>query len=246
MFKKKTDEAEQVTVLPADIVHPFNAATYAGVRTHIDNKSGDNTKQVDAVWDKLASDGTLEKLRALADPEEQSFFAVASDFIGKGYDYSVCVKLASEDVETPESMELIRSESADYAVFVCEGPARSSVAEKWNYIYNQWFPRSGFNHSGGVELEVYPFGDMEGEDYKAEIRVPVRVMPPRKFTPRGSALGAFPYIAIGGLAGMLIGAGSDNILIGVIIGGGVGYFLYSYIKKRRDDREKKDDDEGEE
>ena len=44
---------------------------------------------------------------------------------------------------------------------------------KQNLSFTEWFPSSGYEHSGGAELKWYSEGDSSLEDYVSEIWIPI-------------------------------------------------------------------------
>ncbi|QKS46593.1 GyrI-like domain-containing protein [Paenibacillus cellulosilyticus] len=38
-----------------------------------------------------------------------------------------------------------------------------------------WFPATGYKHTGGPAIEVYTAGDYRSDDYKCEVWIPIRI-----------------------------------------------------------------------
>ena len=137
--------------------------------------------------------------------EEKNYIAgICTNFTSKGYDYWVAVEV-EPDMERPEGFEMTETPEGSYAYFECEGGSEEAIAKKWEEVYNKWFPKSGYNHKGTQEIEVYPAGDMEAEGYRCTLLVPVRPLekiPLSKY--RRNSLGSAPFILLGSVVGLLI------------------------------------------
>lgn len=220
---------------PGESICIVPATAYIGRRRHIDTKAANNEEQLRAFWDTCREDGTLDALRALAAPGVDCLSGACTNFGSHGYDYWIAVE-AADGAEVPEGYERLEVPERKCAVFACEGPAREAVAQKWHYIYNKWFPRARFNYDSNPEIENYPFGDMLSADYRCEILVPVRPVEaldqPAK---RRDGTMAILFVAVGSLLGMFAAGQSDKPFIYVLVGGAAGYFVFSYITKRRDE-----------
>ena len=53
-------------------------------------------------------------------------------------------------------------------------PGRKSGEQKvFQRIFSEWFPATGYAHSGGPEIEVYLPGDPTSSQYRCQVWVPV-------------------------------------------------------------------------
>ena len=94
----------------------------------------------------------------------------------------ICLKVEQEEewsyaivVELPEGTSpspfgTLEVPAATYAVFET---TLDDISKCWRQIFAEWFPSTGYEHSGAPELEVYPPGDDMNPDSKMEIWVPV-------------------------------------------------------------------------
>ncbi|RXT07959.1 hypothetical protein EIZ39_11120 [Ammoniphilus sp. CFH 90114] len=72
-------------------------------------------------------------------------------------------------VADEEEFTLRTIPAATWAVFTSIGPMPGAIQQVWSNIFQEWFPSTGYQHSGRPELEVYPAGDTTAEDYQCEI-----------------------------------------------------------------------------
>ncbi len=92
------------------------------------------------------------------------------------YEFFVIVGLPVKSTENvPEGMVFKHIPAHQYAKFVHRGPI-STIMETYNYIYNEWFPKSGYEGDWqACELEWYDERfKIEGEDSEFDIYVPIK------------------------------------------------------------------------
>lgn len=123
------------------------------------------------VWQELFSKCSLEELAKL----------------GTGQSYGVChdIKdcrkinyMAAYDVKDTEKakemgLEVLEVEETEYAVVELQGRVPDCIHAGWKYLLEVFFPEQGYNHSGKPDFEVYGEGDMDRDDYKMQLWVPV-------------------------------------------------------------------------
>lgn len=245
-------EAEKETVAPlaviADVeqieknIYKIPGAVYFGKYMHIDTKNAKNEDQVRAFWEQCRGDGTLETLRSIAHPDAKAFTAICTNFETRAYDYWIAAEVMQE-AEIPEGFEKFDVEERQCAVFRCEGPAHEAITQKWHFIYNKWFPKGKYGHDKGPEIENYPFGDMQAQDYQCEILVPVKPQEPIALPRRGDTMTGLIFVAIGAVGGMVLAGNSDKYLIFALVGGVAGYFVYSYVNNRREEIRKRKEEQ---
>ncbi|MNR44289.1 Bacterial transcription activator, effector binding domain [compost metagenome] len=63
--------------------------------------------------------------------------------------------------------------ASTWVIFTSVGPMPGAIQDVFCRIYQEWFPATGYEHSGGPEMEVYPPGDTTAEDYRCEVWVPI-------------------------------------------------------------------------
>ncbi len=73
----------------------------------------------------------------------------------------------------PAGFEVIHVPAATWAVFDVTGPASKSVQDTIDRIYGEWFPSTGYEEAPLPELEVYFPGDVNSQDYRCQVWVPV-------------------------------------------------------------------------
>ncbi len=82
------------------------------------------------------------------------------------------IAVEKSDKPIPTGFNIVRIPASTWAVFECDNNP-DAVGGLHNKIWSEWFPSTGYEHSGAPELEVYPPGDDMGPDSKIYIWVPV-------------------------------------------------------------------------
>ena len=117
--------------------------------------------------------------------EEQSLETLAS--LGNGQSYGICsdVKegeiinyMAGYDVTDQRKakalgLTIMEIEPAEYAIIPVKGPIPRSIHQAWKYVLENFFPETGYRHSGAPDFEVYAEGEMDSPDYEMELWIPI-------------------------------------------------------------------------
>jgi AraC family transcriptional regulator len=204
---------------------------FIGKKQFISSKEGKALSRIPELWDEAAADGTLGELRRLSDGDP-GIAGLCMDYKNDGFTYFIS---ASSKAEAPSGMEEVTIEPASFAVFGCSGAAPDAMKKTWKDIYNEWFPKSGYEHADAPEIEVYPEGDRSLPGYTAEIWIPVVPAKPRTLPERSESRGKFIGLLLGCLAGIAMGASSQNppvyLLLGLVAGIAAGAAWDSRKKK---------------
>lgn len=124
------------------------------------NKDGENHRDIPQFWIKYMEEGRGRRLmdKALSNAEYgacDTFDMETGDF-----SYIIGVEVKAEEGESvPEGLVFRSYPETEYAVFttpqVPHGEFSDSIQSTWNTIFAEWFPHSGYEHSGGAEFEYY-------------------------------------------------------------------------------------------
>lgn len=60
-----------------------------------------------------------------------------------------------------------------WAIFEFVGPMPNAIQNLNKRIYSEWFPTTGYDRAGEFDMEVYPPGAADDENYRCEIWIPV-------------------------------------------------------------------------
>ena len=155
------------------------AIKLAGYALKTKNNEGENNKEIPAFWGEYLSDGRMEKLHG-ADflLEHAEYGACFSEDPENGeFIYVIGVKVR-EGAEIPAEFHKCELPPATYAVFSTppanEENFSKNIQGTWQYIMNDWFPKSGYEYAAGcVDFELYGEKCMGENDKVCEIYLPV-------------------------------------------------------------------------
>lgn len=152
-----------------------------GIPLRVNCEGGENFRAIPAFWTKINAEGLVGRLEE-AMPEDTKFGVMgvcAGDFdeATKTFTYLAAVERPSGEearVRLPSGCVELTAPAGSWAIFSARGPIPDAIQSVWKRIYSEWFPTSGYEHSGGPELEVYSRGDMSAADYYCEVWIPIR------------------------------------------------------------------------
>ena len=91
------------------------------------------------------------------------------------------IGVVSADPGLPPGTRAFGLPAATYAVFESVGPMPHTIQNVWNRAFTEWFPGSGYQHSGGTDFEVYPpfppddpRGDPTSPECYSEVWIPIK------------------------------------------------------------------------
>ncbi|EUJ26360.1 AraC family transcriptional regulator [Listeria floridensis FSL S10-1187] len=151
------------------------AFTVIGEKRVFSTKNGENLRELPKFWEELYASGKLEAIEAMTiAPENCSLgicFMTEEQYKKGEMDYWIA---AESTGEVPEGYETMTVPDAQYAIFTATGALPDAIQAVWKKIYAEWFPSSGYESTGGPELEVYFGGDSDAADYRSEVWIPIK------------------------------------------------------------------------
>lgn len=155
------------------------AVKLAGYALKTTTAGHQNMQSIPAFWTAYMTDGRMEKLHGEAFLRRHAEYGACfpeNPETGE-FNYIIGVEV-KERADVPGSYHVCELPPETYAVFStppCGGEGFvPAIQGTWGYIYNEWFPGSGYEYApGGVDFELYDERCM-GEDGKVcEIWIPI-------------------------------------------------------------------------
>lgn len=125
-----------------------------------------NFKIVPGMWEKAASDGTLQKLAGMMDSQPMGILGVSACNEVEKWKYFIAVASTKEDAAFEEYIV----PASTWAVFSGSG-TNQSVQELEQRIVTEWLPTSGYEYANAPDIEVYLNPDPQNAQY--EVWIPV-------------------------------------------------------------------------
>lgn len=132
--------------------------------------NGENLQDIPAFWDEVNTTDLDKLICEAAGNNEMLGICMEFDHPNEEFTYFIGAEKKSEE---KRSLEVKEIPAATWAVFESVGPMPHAIQGVWKRIYSEWFPSTGYEHSGGPEFELYPPGNPNDENYRCEIWIPI-------------------------------------------------------------------------
>lgn len=140
-----------------------------GVGKRISTSNGENNKEIPKFWEEVNGKGLNREISEAAESNDILGFCMEFDHPNEEFTYFI----GAETDEAQGTFEVKEIPAATYAVFESIGAMPHAIQNVWQRIYSEWFPSTGYKHCGGPEFELYPPGDVDSEDYRCEVWIPI-------------------------------------------------------------------------
>lgn len=154
----------------------FELIGYKITTTTVDNK---NNRDIAAMWQTYKQSGDARKLHTESFITEHSEFGVClPPHEGlDSFDYLIGLKYEGHDIQN--DYVTITIPKATYAIFTVPTSTPDNFTQNiqgtWNYIFNEWFPSSGYEFDNkGIDYEYYSLSDINDESLSCDIYLPVK------------------------------------------------------------------------
>ncbi len=131
--------------------------------------------EMDSIWQSLTME-IITQLKSLSNVEPKGMLSVSANFEERaveGTELDQYIGVATT-MTPPADFDVLTVEASTWAVFTAVGEFPKALQETWAGIYAQWFPTSGYEHTGGPEILWNESPDTSLANYKSEIWIPVR------------------------------------------------------------------------
>jgi len=131
--------------------------------------------EIAAMWQALTPP-QITTLKSLSNTEPRGLIQATTHFAedrGEGSSIEHYIGAASTSA-CPSEFVALEVAASDWAVFATQGPFPQTMQDVWGRIFSEWFPSSGYQHTGGPELVWSEHPDIHAPDYRNEIWIPVK------------------------------------------------------------------------
>ena len=135
------------------------------------------SKEISALWQQCAADGTMERLVACI-PEHPVMkgllgICFSSELDAKQFPYGIGVEYDGRNVD--DDLEIVTIPASTYAVFTSKGRMPDAFIETYHRVVTEFFPQSAqYEYAENVEFEVYSSSDTQDPNYQCEIWIAVK------------------------------------------------------------------------
>jgi len=135
-------------------------------------KDGENLRRIPQFWAECDADGTVARLVSIAEDDELLGVCMDMQPSQEEFKYMIaCRGGAAGDL--PDGWERRTVPASTWAVFTSVGPMPNAIQDLFARIFQEWFPATGYEHTGAPEMEVYPPGDPNDPGYRTEVWIPI-------------------------------------------------------------------------
>ena len=139
-----------------------------GVSQKMSNVVEENFRDVPLLWQRVSTDGTLQKLAARMSAEPKGVLGVCG--CGEKDQWRYYIAVASN--EPAGEFETCIVPACTWAIFPGSGVCPRAIQELEQRIVTQWLPASGFEYADGPDIELYLSPDPQHAEF--EVWVPVK------------------------------------------------------------------------
>ncbi len=137
-----------------------------GVSVHIEKDMEKNFQVLPKLWERVAADGTLQRLAGMMDTQPMGILGVCDCPNSGEWRYYV----AAASSQDGEGLETYTVPAATWAVFPGAG-SNQSIQELERRVLTEWLPTSGYEYGSAPDIEVYLNPDPANARY--EVWIPV-------------------------------------------------------------------------
>lgn len=152
-------------------IEKLPAFRIVGAKLPLSKSMEENFKEVPAFWNKVATEGTLQKLIPLNTQEPKGVLGISSGFLSENEENCYYIAVAT-DQPIPDNLVEYQIDSFTWAIFSGEGPMPNSIQELEKRIITDWLPSSGYEYDNGPDIELYL--DNNPSNATFEVWIPVK------------------------------------------------------------------------
>jgi len=155
------------------------AVKLAGFALKTTSTDGENSKAIPAFWSDYMSDGRMEKLHSESFVKQHDEYGACFPANPESGEFKYVIGVEpKEGTVIPNGYHTCELPCATYAVFStppCDASSFvSTIQGVWQYIFNEWFPKSGYEYAPEcADFERYDDRCMSESGKVCDIYIPV-------------------------------------------------------------------------
>jgi AraC family transcriptional regulator len=172
---------KKITVQGGQIMEPklITKPTFhiIGYELKTKNIDGQNNKDIPEFWQVYLQNKLYENIPNPLNCKQE--LGICTDFSTETGEFVYVIGMeVREGTAAPEGLVYKTFPEMEYVVFTTpesdEATFSNSIQSTWNYIFTEWFPKSGYEHAGILDFELYD-ERCHGTDRKViDIYIPVK------------------------------------------------------------------------
>ena len=150
-----------------------DAFTVVGKSISTSTLDGANNRNIASFWDESNSNGFV--LELAKNCGSLGVLGICLDYDKQQENITYLIGAEKNNEQILQDWKEVIIPAANWAIFPVYGAMPHAMPKVWERIFSEWFPSTGYEHSGGPEMEVYLSDkDPSSEDYYSEIWIPIK------------------------------------------------------------------------
>lgn len=158
----------------------FEGALLQGRLVHTSVRDGRNTVEIPAAWQRAFAEDLFGGIAGRPEGQQQVCYGAVAAYRSETLelDYLIGVEVEEGSV-APQGLSLVELAAGEYAVFLTPPAANEQEFHEamracWEYIFEQWLPRSGRTQRNVPTFERYDErSDADRPDRQCEVWIPL-------------------------------------------------------------------------
>ncbi|MEJ8305084.1 GyrI-like domain-containing protein [Saccharibacillus sacchari] len=151
------------------------------LETSMNEFSGENMPEIPAFWERYAEENWQHDLHEVLTPVSHDEYGACIMLPDKPDRFLYVIGVEVPDFDNvPDTLHTVTIPASTYAVFTspkadrANGAFVDAIQRMTAYVYNEWFPSSGYAYAdGGVDFELYDDRSKGDNDLQIDLYVPV-------------------------------------------------------------------------
>jgi AraC family transcriptional regulator len=142
-----------------------------GIELKTTTSEGKNFIEMPQFWQQVIQKRQIKNIPNKKQPD--TVLGICMDFKTDGaFSYIIGSEVTHTD-NVPDDMVSREILEANYAVFTARGKMPDSIQNMIKYIYQEWLPKSNYQHAYSPEFELYDERSDDSENAEVDIYIPI-------------------------------------------------------------------------
>jgi AraC family transcriptional regulator len=157
------------------------AFKFIGYALETSTADGRNQREIPAFWQRYIANRGWEQIPNAVRRDTPVELGICADMNMETCTFTYLIGMETESFDNaPDDLVCREFPEAEYAVFTTPKATRAefvpTIQATWKAIFEEWFPRSGYEHAGTAEIEWYDdrSGPNAGDEQQIDIYIPIR------------------------------------------------------------------------
>jgi AraC family transcriptional regulator len=148
--------------------------TVAGRMRKFTNKNKQNLVDIPKWWETFSQSPEWNRIKEVSGSKAGEItggqmLGICFDF-GQSDEFKYAIAVELLKGMSPKTFETMEIPTETWAAF---DTTIDDISRCWDQIYKEWFPSTGYQHTGGPELEIYMPGDFSDLTMPCQLWIPV-------------------------------------------------------------------------